>query len=84
MESAEGVLNVMKESNLEPSSDTYTLLASGYAKKGNVGKITDILDTCQNNEIYLSNKEFLDIVYTLAINGKGDFVDQVNLICILL
>lgn len=79
MESAEGVLNVMKESNLEPSSDTYTLLASGYAKKGDIARVVDVIDTCENKEIYLSDKDYLDIVYALVISGHGDKVDQVNL-----
>jgi len=84
MESAEGVLNVMKESNLEPTSDTYTLLASGYAKNGDIAKVVDVLDTCDNNEINLSDKEYLDIVYSLAINGHGDKIDQVRVFLILL
>lgn len=82
MESAEGVLNVMKESNLEPTSDTYTLLASGYAKNGDIAKVVDVFDTCDNKEIYLSDKEYLDIVYSLAINGHGDKIDQVSIFLI--
>lgn len=78
MESAEGILNVMKEANLEPSSDTFTLLASGYAKKGDIAKIVEIIDKCDNNEIYLSDKEYLDIVHSLAISGHGDKINQVN------
>lgn len=79
MESAEGVLNVMKESNLEPSSDTYTLLASGYAKKGDIAKITSILENCESKEMPLSDKDHLDIIYSLAINGHGDKIDQVHI-----
>lgn len=79
MESAEGVLKLMKDSNLEPSSDTYTLLASGYAKQGNVEKVVEILDLCENNDTYLSDKEYLDILYVLAVNGSGNSIDQVNL-----
>lgn len=78
MESAEGVLNVMKESNLQPSSDTFTLLASGYAKKGDIAKVVEIIDTCDSNEMYLNDKDYLDIIYSLAINGHGDKIDQVN------
>jgi len=78
MENAEGVLNVMKESNIEPSSDTYTFLASGYAKKGDMEKIIEIFDICENKEIYLNNKEYLDIVYALAINGQINDINQVN------
>jgi len=82
MESAESILNIMKDSNLEPSSDTYTLLASGYAKNGDIGKVIDVLDTCDNKEIYLSDKEYLDIVYSLAVNGHGDKIDQVSVFLI--
>lgn len=78
MESAEGVLNVMKESDLEPTSDTYTLLASGYARKGDITKISEIFSICESKELFLSNKDYLDIVYTLAINGHEDKIDQVN------
>lgn len=78
MESAEGVLDVMKESKLEPLSDTFTILASGYAKKGDIEKVVEIFDTCEGKEIYFSDKEYLDVVYSLAINGHGDKVDQVN------
>jgi len=81
MESAEGILNVMKESNLDPTSDTYTLLASGYAKNGDIAKIINVLDTCENKEIYLSDKEYLDIVYSLSVNGHGNKVEEV---CVLL
>lgn len=80
MESAEGVLNLMKESNLEPSSDSYTLLASGYAKQGNIGKVIEVLDSCENKELYLNDKEYLDIIYTMAVNGNGDKIDEVNVL----
>lgn len=85
MESAEGVLNVMKKSNLEPLSDTYTLLSSGYAKKGDISKVLSLLEVCESKEIHLNNKEYLDIVYSLAVNGHSDQIDQVNLIftCLL-
>lgn len=82
IESAEGVLNLMKESNLEPSSDTYTLLASGCAKKGDIAKVIDILDTCDNKDIYINNKEYLDIVYSMATGGHDSKIDQVNLFLI--
>lgn len=77
MESAESVLDVMKESNLEPSSDTYTLLASGYAKMGNIGKVLEIFDTCDSKEIYLSDKDYLDVVFALASSGNDSDIDQV-------
>lgn len=80
MESAEGVLKLMQESNLEPSSDTFTLLASGHAKKGDIEKVIDVLDTCENKELYLNDREYLDIIYSLAISGNGDKIDQVNVL----
>lgn len=80
MESAEGVLNIMKESNIEPSSETYTLLASGYAKMGDIKKIVEIIELCNNKEINLSDKEYLDIIYALTISGYGDKTEQVNIL----
>ncbi|VVC25742.1 Pentatricopeptide repeat,Tetratricopeptide-like helical domain [Cinara cedri] len=77
MESAEKVLNVMKESNLEPTSDTYTLLASGYAKKGDIAKVIEILDISNGKEIYISDREYLDIIYVLATNGHSNQIDQI-------
>lgn len=80
MESAEGVLKVMKESNIEPLADTYTLLASGYAKKGDIKKIVEIIELCNNKDMNLSDKEYLDIIYSLTIGGYGDKTEQVNII----
>lgn len=80
LESAEGVLNLMKESNLEPLSDTYSLLASGFAKKGDIKKILEIIETCNKKDINLNDKEYLDIVYSLAISGHSDKISHVNIL----
>lgn len=74
-DSAIGILQVMKQAGLEPSSDTYTTLLCGYAKQGNMEKIKEMLDTCDKNEIFLLDRDVLEIVYNLAVNGNAAHVD---------
>nr|CAI5864449.1 unnamed protein product [Callosobruchus analis] len=77
MESAQGILNVMTQAGLEPSADTYTTLLCGYATKGDIDKIMSIIDECEAKEIFLLDKDFLDIVYNLATYGHTQHVPTV-------
>jgi leucine-rich PPR motif-containing protein, mitochondrial len=63
MESASGILAVMKQTGLEPSADSYTTLLCGYARKGDIGAINTLLEQCEKNEVYLLDKDLLDIIY---------------------
>lgn len=74
MESAQAILSVMGQAGLDPSADTYTTLLCGYAKKGDVDKIAYLLEECENKEIYLLDKDYLDVVYELAINGYNQHI----------
>lgn len=76
MESAVGILSVMKQAGLEPSADTYTTLLCCYAKGGDIKSILTTLETCEKNEIYLLDKDIFDIIYTLATNGHANTVDE--------
>lgn len=67
----------MKQSGLEPTADTYTVLLCAYAKHGNVNEILTTFDKCEANEIYLLDKDLFDIIYTLSTNGHTDAVDQI-------
>lgn len=75
MESAKGILSVMKQAGLEPSADTYTTLLCCYAKHGDMESISNTLAECEKNEILLLDKDILDVIYNLAINGHGDKID---------
>lgn len=77
MESASGILSVMQQASLEPSADTYTTLLCGYARKGDIGQIQSTLETCEQKEIYLLDKDILDVVYALTLNGHGDLIDPI-------
>lgn len=74
MDSAHGILKVMTQAGLEPSADTYTTLLCGYAKKGDIDKINSILRECEEKDIYLLDKDYLDIVYALSVNGHKEHV----------
>ncbi|XP_063702468.1 leucine-rich PPR motif-containing protein, mitochondrial [Culicoides brevitarsis] len=75
IESASGILQVMKQAGLDPSSDTYTTLLCGYAKNGNIEKMKEIFSTCEKSEIFLLDRDILEVVYSLAINGHAEHVD---------
>lgn len=77
MESASGILSVMQQASLEPSADTYTTLLCGYARKGDIAQIQSTLETCEQKEIYLLDKDILDVVYALTLNGHGDLIDPI-------
>lgn len=74
MESAEGIISVMSQAGLEPSADTYTTLLCGYAQKGDIDKITSIFEECENKEIFLLDKDYFDIIYSLATNNHSEHV----------
>lgn len=65
----------MSQAGLQPSADTYTTLLCGYARKGDVEYILKTLDTCEQREIYLLDKDLLEIIYSLATNGHAEKVD---------
>ncbi|XP_055546807.1 leucine-rich PPR motif-containing protein, mitochondrial [Wyeomyia smithii] len=75
LESATEILAVMSQAGLQPSADTYTTLLCGYARKGDIDYINKTLETCEEKEIFLLDKDLLDIIYSLATNGYADKVD---------
>ncbi|KAH8419302.1 hypothetical protein KR222_004215, partial [Zaprionus bogoriensis] len=77
LESAKGILGVMKQAGLEPSADTYTTLLCAFARHGDIEALHATLAECEPKEIILLDKDLLDIVYTLTVNGHGDQVDAV-------
>lgn len=77
MESAEGILSVMQQAGLEPSSETYTTLLCGYAAKGDISGINKVIETCEKKDVFLADRDLLEVVYTLAISNKPELVDSV-------
>ncbi|KAF7282651.1 hypothetical protein GWI33_002190 [Rhynchophorus ferrugineus] len=77
MDSAHGILNVMTQAGLDPSADSYTTLLCGYAKEGNITRINEVIVECEKNDIYLLDKDYLDIVYSLSVNGHDQYVPDI-------
>lgn len=77
LESATGIISVMAQAGLEPSADTYTTLLCGYARKGDIDAIVKHISTCEAKEIHLLDKDLLEIVYALAVNGHEDKIDSI-------
>lgn len=77
MENAKGILDIMKNAQLEPTADTYTTLACGYAKNGDIKEIMNILTEAQNNDVFLIDKNYLEIIRTLSENGYLEYIDEI-------
>jgi leucine-rich PPR motif-containing protein len=81
MESASGILGVMQQAGLEPSADTYTTLLCGYAKKGDIDTIIKTLEQCDAQDLQLLDRDYMDIIYSLAVNDHLEHVDKVSSFC---
>ena len=77
MESALNIIKVMKEANIEPSSNTFTALSCAYAKRGDLTSILNICDEIKKENLYLTDKDFFEVIYALAANGHSDKVDEI-------
>lgn len=77
LESAIGIIGVMDRAGLEPSADTYTALLCGFARKGDIDSINKYINECEAKEISLLDKDYLEVVYALSVNGHNDKVDEV-------
>lgn len=77
LESATGILGVMTQAGLEPSADTYTTLLCGFARKGDVASINKFVAQCEEKDVFLLDKDYLEVVYALAVNGHEDKIDDV-------
>lgn len=78
MVSAEGILNVMKQANIEPTGESYAQLVCGYIKEGNIEKAKEILQSCEARDTMFTDKEYFDIIFSMAKHGFENEVDQVT------
>ncbi|CAG9859713.1 unnamed protein product [Phyllotreta striolata] len=74
MDSARSIINVMVQAGLEPSADSYTTLLCGFASKGDIETITKLFEECESKEIFLLDKDYLDIIYELAVNNHDEHI----------
>ncbi|ETE71867.1 Leucine-rich PPR motif-containing protein, mitochondrial [Ophiophagus hannah] len=77
MDSAVNILSVMKDTKIEPGSETYLALLNAYAEKGNINQIEEELKNIEKTEIYLSERDFMDIIFTLAKAGYPQYVQNI-------
>ncbi|XP_063822748.1 leucine-rich PPR motif-containing protein, mitochondrial [Ostrinia nubilalis] len=73
---AKAVLETMAGAGLEPTNHTYTLLACGYAKQGDINNVKKVIDTANNKEVFITDKDVLDIIEQLTLGGHGDKINQ--------
>ncbi|KAK2896610.1 hypothetical protein Q8A67_011098 [Cirrhinus molitorella] len=77
MDSAEGILSVMKGAGIEPGPDTYLSLLNVYAEKGDIAKIKQTLETVENAEIHLMDRDLMQVVFSLTKAGHQQYVPEI-------
>lgn len=80
MESAYKVLDVMKESGLEPSPETYTVLMVSYAEHGNIEGLNSVLEECAAADLHPHDRDLMEVILALSVKGHKEHVPQVCII----
>jgi leucine-rich PPR motif-containing protein, mitochondrial len=78
MESARGILGVMKQAGLEPTADTYTALLSGHAKQGDIEAIRAVVAECEGLEIELLDRDLAEVIFALAKAGHLEHIPEAS------
>lgn len=69
----------MIREKLKLTNKTYAALICTHAKLNNVAKIKEIIQHCNLNNIYFSNKDILDVIYILTRNNNINDVHTVRI-----
>ncbi|XP_020656183.3 leucine-rich PPR motif-containing protein, mitochondrial isoform X3 [Pogona vitticeps] len=77
MQNAENIISVMKSTGIEPGPDTYVALLNAYARKGDIDKIEKTLETLSKDGCCLTDKDLMDVIFTLAKAGYPQYVENI-------
>ncbi|CAH2254796.1 leucine-rich PPR motif-containing, mitochondrial [Pelobates cultripes] len=77
MESAKNILNVMQSAGIEPGPDTQLALLTAYAEKGDIESIKETLGKVEKNEGNLTDRDLMQVVWSLAKAGYPQYVPDV-------
>ncbi|KZC05307.1 Leucine-rich PPR motif-containing protein, mitochondrial [Dufourea novaeangliae] len=67
-------MNTMK--NSFTNTERYTILLCMYAEKNEIDKIRALMKQCRSLNIKLSNKDILDLIYTLTVNKNTEYINS--------
>ena len=77
MENAQGVLEMMRSSQVEPSADTYRTLAEAYAEKGDMEQVRRTLEESEKQGITLSDVDYFEIIQAMGAKGHGEHAGEI-------
>ncbi|XP_032095335.1 leucine-rich PPR motif-containing protein, mitochondrial [Sapajus apella] len=77
MENAENILTVMRGAGIEPGLDTYLALLNAYAEKGDIDHVRQTLEKVQQSELYLMDRDLLQIIFSFAKAGYPQYVSEI-------
>ncbi|XP_069787166.1 leucine-rich PPR motif-containing protein, mitochondrial isoform X2 [Narcine bancroftii] len=77
MESAEGILNVMRGAGIEPGPDTSVALLNAYAEKGDIENLKQTLEKAEKTDASLMDRDLMQIIFSLAKSGYPQYVQDI-------
>ncbi|XP_076463614.1 leucine-rich PPR motif-containing protein, mitochondrial-like [Babylonia areolata] len=75
-DSARNILEVMRQTGLEPTSMTYTVLAVGFAERGEMEEVKKYISQAEIENVPLRPGQLLDIFVALAMSGHSQHVSE--------
>lgn len=77
LEGARNQIQKMPGIGLQPNARTYVSLLCVYGKYGEIQLITEQIQRCKAEGMPISPKSYLDIIYSLCVNGYSQHVHAV-------
>ena len=76
-ESAEGVLSMLKSSQMSPNGETYSTLIVHHVKHGNFHRVHELLKDAKASGIHLDFENYFVIIEAYAKYGFEEEVEEV-------
>ncbi|KAF3708052.1 Leucine-rich PPR motif-containing protein, mitochondrial Precursor [Channa argus] len=76
IDSAKNILTVMRGAGIEPGPDTYVSLLNAYADKGDLENLKKTLETVENSDCTLMDRDIMQVIFTLAKAGHQQHVPE--------
>ncbi|KAL8619576.1 hypothetical protein ACOMHN_019632 [Nucella lapillus] len=75
-DNARNILEVMRQAGLEPTNLTYTVLAMGFAEKGEMEEVKKYINQAEIENTPLRPGQLLDVYVALAVSGHSQLLPE--------
>ncbi|KAK7104135.1 leucine-rich PPR motif-containing protein, mitochondrial-like [Littorina saxatilis] len=76
-ESAQSIVEVMRQTGLEPTNTTYMTLAIGFAERGEIEEVKKYINQAEIENVPLRPGQLLEVYAALAMNGHNQYLKEI-------